>query len=143
MPVVRKVESVFRRGLVIIITPTSAVVTVAAVGFGPGRSIIQQVMLETVVPPSGCREPVNRNWRLSPHGNLASHIMSCPLHCTSIPRKATGWKSGSASASVRFRTREGEKRNRAPRRCLPRPKGRRRKPHHGHNRACPYGRKPT
>ena len=49
MPVVRKVESVFRRGLVIIITPTSAVVTVAAVGFGPGRSIIQQVMLETVV----------------------------------------------------------------------------------------------
>ena len=49
MPVVRKVESVFRRGLVIIITPTSAVVTVAAVGFGLGRSIIQQVMLETVV----------------------------------------------------------------------------------------------
>ena len=49
MPVVRKVESVFRRGLVIIITPTSAVVTVTAVGFGPGRSIIQQVMLETVV----------------------------------------------------------------------------------------------
>ena len=49
MPVVRKVEGVFRRGAIIIITPTSAVITVTTVGFGPGRSIIQQVMLETVV----------------------------------------------------------------------------------------------